>query len=161
MEEGYGKYVLRQKSIMINSMLYFQRQNSHFGQHLTQLKILSQLMHRNRFGNWIEKNMFNNALLQLWTSQSPAFIIAFLEKEAAFWHPSNRYWQARKHIRKTCREFSHDVTSAILVSQNNETTASRPLLRGTQRRNVSKYARSVSNSFLRALEDCLVNLELP
>ena len=33
--------------------------------------------------------------------------------------------------------------------------------RGTQRPNVSKYARSVSNGFLCALEACLVNLELP
>ena len=31
----------------------------------------------------------------------------------------------------------------------------------TQRTNVSKYARSVSNGFLSALEACLVNLELP
>ena len=31
----------------------------------------------------------------------------------------------------------------------------------TQRPNVSKYARSVSDGFLCALEACLVNLELP
>ena len=31
---------------------------------------------------------------------------------------------------------------------------------GTQRPNVSKYARSVSDGFLCALEACLVNLEL-
>ena len=34
-------------------------------------------------------------------------------------------------------------------------------VRGTQRPNVSKYARSVSNAFLLALEACLVILELP
>ena len=33
--------------------------------------------------------------------------------------------------------------------------------RGTQRPNVSKYDRTVSNGFLCALEACLVNLELP
>ena len=33
--------------------------------------------------------------------------------------------------------------------------------RGTQRPNVSKYARSVWNGFLCALEACLVNLKLP
>ena len=33
--------------------------------------------------------------------------------------------------------------------------------RGTQRPNVSKYVRSVSDGLLYALEDCLVNLELP
>ena len=33
-------------------------------------------------------------------------------------------------------------------------------VRGTQRSNVSKYVRSVSNCFLYALEACLVNLEL-
>ena len=33
--------------------------------------------------------------------------------------------------------------------------------RGTQRPNVSKYARSVSDGFFYALEACLVNLELP
>ena len=35
------------------------------------------------------------------------------------------------------------------------------LNRGTQRPNVSKYARNVSDGFLCALEACLVNLELP
>ena len=34
-------------------------------------------------------------------------------------------------------------------------------LRGTQRPNVSKYARSVSDGFPYALEACLVTLELP
>ena len=34
-------------------------------------------------------------------------------------------------------------------------------IRGTQRPNVSKYARSVSEGFLYALEACLVNLESP
>ena len=33
--------------------------------------------------------------------------------------------------------------------------------RGTQRPNFSKYAKSVSNGFLLALEACLVSLELP
>ena len=33
--------------------------------------------------------------------------------------------------------------------------------KGTQRPNVSRYARSASNGFLYALEACLVNLELP
>ena len=33
--------------------------------------------------------------------------------------------------------------------------------RGNQRPNVSKYVRSVSDGLLYALEDCLVNLELP
>ena len=32
---------------------------------------------------------------------------------------------------------------------------------GTQRPNISKYARSVSDGVLYALEACLVNLELP
>ena len=35
------------------------------------------------------------------------------------------------------------------------------LIRGTQRPNASKYARSVSDGFLCALKACLVNLELP
>ena len=35
------------------------------------------------------------------------------------------------------------------------------LKRGTQRPNVSKYVRIVSNGFLYALEAILVNLELP
>ena len=39
--------------------------------------------------------------------------------------------------------------------------SSREVDRGTQRPNVSKYTRSVSNGFLCALEACLVNLELP
>ena len=36
-----------------------------------------------------------------------------------------------------------------------------PLFRGTQRPNVSKYARSDWDGFLYVLEACLVNLELP
>ena len=36
-----------------------------------------------------------------------------------------------------------------------------PRHRSTQQPNVSKYARSVSNGFLCALEACLVNWELP
>ena len=35
------------------------------------------------------------------------------------------------------------------------------ITRGTQQPNVSKYARSVLNSFLCTFEACLVNLELP
>ena len=39
--------------------------------------------------------------------------------------------------------------------------ATAPRHRSTQQPNVSKYARSVSNGFLCALEACLVNWELP
>ena len=46
-----------------------------------------------------------------------------------------------------------------------ETLSRRPrvlrYVRGTQRPNVSKYTRSVSNAFLLALEACLVILQMP
>ena len=45
--------------------------------------------------------------------------------------------------------------------QTPATQANRFLARGTQRRNVSTHAWSVSNGFHCALEACLVNLELP
>ena len=40
-------------------------------------------------------------------------------------------------------------------------TANLTFVRGTQRLNVSKYDRNVSDGFLYALEACLDNLELP
>ena len=47
----------------------------------------------------------------------------------------------------------------VLEAYPEKRTPDRRLSRGTQRPNVSKYARSVSNGFLCALEACLVNLE--
>ena len=66
--------------------------------------------------------------------------------------PTDRPWVSEDGIKL------YSINNTRLAFQTFKTTIYR---RGTQRPNVSKYARSVSNGFLLALEACLVNLELP